>query len=256
MQIFQKKPQKTDPLLPKAIGVALEHDEITPDMLSGELRIGYARARELFGNMVQRRLIAQPRSERPAKVLVTYAQFCTMYPDSAKYMDSTFRSQVPSGFIAVLAVSTGFGIASVRLIVNTLGYTRERANDLIAEMHDRGFVNEKNRPIVTGGDILKMFPECTRDIAPAHVPQTENPRPHAEKPRQEDVMNAALIAVEQDEVSATMLQRRLRIGFARACAIMDELSERGVIAKSTDYRSRETIMDAEETERMFGITHV
>ncbi|PIZ62662.1 hypothetical protein COY16_03670 [Candidatus Roizmanbacteria bacterium CG_4_10_14_0_2_um_filter_39_13] len=43
------------------------------------------------------------------------------------------------------------------------------------------------------------------------------------------------------EVSATLLQRKLKIGFARAARIMDELAEMDIVASSPDSKTRKVI---------------
>jgi S-DNA-T family DNA segregation ATPase FtsK/SpoIIIE len=55
---------------------------------------------------------------------------------------------------------------------------------------------------------------------------------------------AAAIAVQYRKVSASLLQRRLGIGYPRAARLVDLLEERGVVGPAEDGRSRELI-DAE-----------
>jgi DNA segregation ATPase FtsK/SpoIIIE, S-DNA-T family len=55
---------------------------------------------------------------------------------------------------------------------------------------------------------------------------------------------AVAVAVQYRKVSASLLQRRLGIGYPRAARLVDLLEERGVIGPSEDGRSRELI-DAE-----------
>lgn len=47
---------------------------------------------------------------------------------------------------------------------------------------------------------------------------------------------------ETRKASATLLQRKLNIGFARAARIMDELEERGVIGPQDGARAREIFL--------------
>jgi len=59
----------------------------------------------------------------------------------------------------------------------------------------------------------------------------------------EDIVEAAIkVAVDAGQLSTSMLQRKLKLGYARAARIMDELEERGVIGQSEGAKPRKVLM--------------
>ena len=59
----------------------------------------------------------------------------------------------------------------------------------------------------------------------------------------EDYVERAIrVAVDAGQLSTSMLQRKLKLGYARAARIMDELEERGVIAPSEGAKPRRVLM--------------
>ncbi|MBR5370662.1 MAG: DNA translocase FtsK 4TM domain-containing protein [Oscillospiraceae bacterium] len=59
-------------------------------------------------------------------------------------------------------------------------------------------------------------------------------------------MKAAELAVDMGQLSTTALQRRLKLGYAKAARIVDELEERGIVGPSEGAKPRKVLMSPQE----------
>jgi S-DNA-T family DNA segregation ATPase FtsK/SpoIIIE len=104
---------------------------------------------------------------------------------------------------------------------------------------------------------VERLVEYWRESAPAAEPAPEAAEPEADEAPWEDLMRQTEGEADQDEIldkaialvrksgyaSASMLQRRLRIGYPRAARLMDELEELGVVGRSqTGGKTREVLI--------------
>ena len=62
---------------------------------------------------------------------------------------------------------------------------------------------------------------------------------------------AVEMAVESGQASISMLQRRLRVGYARAGRLVDEMSRRGIIGAADGAKPREVLISREDFEGMY-----
>ena len=59
------------------------------------------------------------------------------------------------------------------------------------------------------------------------------------------------IAIDLGQVSISMLQRKMRIGYARAGRIIDEMSKRGIVSEADGSKPREVLITREQAHEMF-----
>ncbi|MBQ9280517.1 MAG: DUF87 domain-containing protein [Clostridia bacterium] len=62
--------------------------------------------------------------------------------------------------------------------------------------------------------------------------------------------DAIKLAVDMGQVSASMIQRKFKVGYARAGRIVDQMEERGIISGSRGSKPREVLISKEEWEEM------
>ncbi len=71
--------------------------------------------------------------------------------------------------------------------------------------------------------------------------------------RPEGLLQEAIqMAIEDGQTSTSMLQRRLRIGYARAGRLVDEMEKRGVVSAQDGSKPRKTLITREQYYEMFS----
>ena len=69
-------------------------------------------------------------------------------------------------------------------------------------------------------------------------------------------MKAIAVVVENQMASTTLLQRKLKIGYAKAARIMDELEEKGVIGPFEGSKPRKVLMTKQQFNEMRALNDV
>lgn len=64
--------------------------------------------------------------------------------------------------------------------------------------------------------------------------------------------DAVKVMVENQKASVSFLQRKLKIGYARAARIMDLIEERGIVTEPDTNKKREILIDAEQLEKLYA----
>jgi len=54
------------------------------------------------------------------------------------------------------------------------------------------------------------------------------------------------IVLEANQASTSLLQRKLKIGYARAARLMDQMEERGIVSKSEGNKPRQVLLSKDK----------
>jgi len=78
-----------------------------------------------------------------------------------------------------------------------------------------------------------------------------DPNPNADETTGDEMLPAAVdVILETGQASVSMLQRRLKLGYARAARIVDEMEERGIVGPFVGSKPRTILVTKEQWERM------
>ena len=113
--------------------------------------------------------------------------------------------------LEALKIAVQEGMVTVSMLHQRLAIGFSRAGRLVELLEEHGFIGPQNGP-------------GPRRCLLARLPE--------ESVHEEQLMQAAVLAVQEREISVSYLQRRLALGYARAGWLVDKLVERGVIERS------------------------
>ncbi len=84
-------------------------------------------------------------------------------------------------------------------------------------------------------------------------PAASDPEPNKEELDGDEMLPAAVeVILETKQASVSMLQRRLKLGYARAARIVDEMEEKGIVGPFQGSKPRDILITKEQWEAMQG----
>jgi S-DNA-T family DNA segregation ATPase FtsK/SpoIIIE len=128
--------------------------------------------------------------------------------------------------------------------------------DLLYVTAERSTAHRLQAPWVDEREIAQVVGAWRRQGRPQLVPELEAATPGSrESVVSEDdplVAEAIRLVVESQIGSTSMLQRRLKVGFARAGRLMDLLEARGVVGPAEGSKARQVLVRPEELAEILG----
>ena len=108
--------------------------------------------------------------------------------------------------------------------------------------------------LVTEAEVEEIVKHLINEGTPTYVP--EFPVEQEEVQKEDDYgdelfFDAAKLVIEMGQASSSLLQRRLRIGYARAARLIDILEAKGIVGPFEGSKPREVLMTAEQFYRYF-----
>jgi len=80
---------------------------------------------------------------------------------------------------------------------------------------------------------------------------TADPEPNGDELSGDEMLPAAVdVILETGQASVSMLQRRLKLGYARAARIVDEMEEKGIVGPFVGSKPRAILITKEQWENM------
>lgn len=97
----------------------------------------------------------------------------------------------------------------------------------------------------------QVMEEIERKAVQTGKSAASDPEPTAEEMSGDEMLPAAVdVILETKQASVSMLQRRLKLGYARAARIVDEMEEKGIVGPFQGSKPREILVTREQWEKM------
>jgi S-DNA-T family DNA segregation ATPase FtsK/SpoIIIE len=169
---------------------------------------------------------------------------------SVDVITGLIKANIPSRL--AFAVSS---LADSRVVLDQPGAERLIGKgDMLLLTASTSLARRLQGPWAEEEDVRKVVAHWRRQAAPAYVEGVEGSEGAAgrggdDNEDDDDLLEGALELVVRSQLGSTsMLQRKLRVGFARAGRLMDLLEQRGVVGPSEGSKARAVLMTIEELE--------
>jgi S-DNA-T family DNA segregation ATPase FtsK/SpoIIIE len=104
--------------------------------------------------------------------------------------------------------------------------------------------------------VVRFWKDTVPRLAQSTPPWGDIEPPVVAREERDELLEEAIALLrEQEHASASLLQRRLRIGYPRAARLMDQLEEEGIIGPPESGGRRRTVLILEQDEEMESENH-
>jgi S-DNA-T family DNA segregation ATPase FtsK/SpoIIIE len=162
---------------------------------------------------------------------------------------------IKANFPARLAFSVASGIDSRVILDSTGAETLLGRGDMLFLNPEVGSPVRAQGVLVTDQEMEKIITFWQKSIVPGEeTPPWEKLLQEPEEGADDSLVEQAVEIVRHGQrASASLLQRRLRIGYPRAARLLDQLEEMGIVGPSQGGgRDRDVLIDAEEEDENFS----
>lgn len=159
-----------------------------------------------------------------------------------------YSSSVGNKAVQEVYAAKGIYKADVAIVITNNYYTEQahrEANALNVELWDRNKLTELIR-------LSYDFNIQNLDFIPTQTPSTYNDYDSDEYEEYDELddllIDAIELAVNLGQISASIIQRKFNIGYARAGRLVDQMEERGFVSESLGLKPRKVLISKEEFE--------
>ena len=189
------------------------------------------------------------RIAQMARAVGIHLVIATQRP-SVDVITGLIKANIPSRL--AFAVSS---LADSRVVLDQAGAERLIGKgDMLLLTASSSTARRLQGPWVDEEDVRKVVAHWRRQSTPSYVEGVEGSEGQAgpageDSDDDDDLLEAAMELIVRSQLGSTsMLQRKLRVGFARAGRIMDLLEQRGVVGPSEGSKARAVLMTPDELE--------